>query len=143
VPQVVEVEPRRTDRGHRLGPLDQRAERITRRAADGIVDQVQDLAELGLVKSATVDVRTHNIAPTFKLYMLNGREAFFGFYPAVKREVIIGGEPVEIFDLMGRDATLFHYAVDEDEASHGTQFVESARLWFDSVWDSVAREYRS
>jgi hypothetical protein len=87
--------------------------------------------------------RAERIAPTFKLYMLNGREAFFGFYPAVKREVTIGREPVEIFDLMGRDATLFHYAVDEDEASHGTQFVESARLWFDSVWDSVAREYRS
>ncbi|MEU7840634.1 GntR family transcriptional regulator [Micromonospora sp. NPDC049114] len=120
-----------------------RAERITRRAADGIIDQVQELADLGLVKSATVDVRTHSIAPTFKLYMLNGREAFFGFYPAVKREVTIGREPVEIFDLMGRDATLFHYAVDEDEASHGTQFVESARLWFNSVWDSVAREYRS
>ena len=120
-----------------------RAERITRRAADGIIDQVQELADLGLVKSATVEVRTHSIAPTFKLYMINGREAFFGFYPAIRREVTIGREPVEIFDLMGRDATLFHYAVDEDEASHGTQFVESARLWFNSVWDSVAREYRS
>lgn len=119
-----------------------RADRITRRAADGIIDQVQELAELGLVKSATVEVRTHSIAPTFKLYMLNGREAFFGFYPAIKREVTIGGEAVEIFDLMGRDATLFHYAVNEDETSHGTQFVESARLWFDSVWNSVAREYR-
>lgn len=120
-----------------------RAERITRRAADGIIDQVQELADLGLVKSATVEVRTHNIAPTFKLYMLNSSEAFFGFYPAIKREVTIGGKSVEIFDLMGRDATLFHYAVDEDEGSHGTQFVESARLWFDSVWNSVAREYRA
>ena len=119
-----------------------RAERITRRAASGVVDQVQELADLGLVKSATVEVRVHSIAPTFKLYMLNGREAFFGFYPAVKREVAISGDPVEIWDLMGRDATLFHYAVDDDEASHGTQFVESARLWFDSVWNSVAREYR-
>jgi DNA-binding transcriptional regulator YhcF (GntR family) len=119
-----------------------RAERITRRAASGVVDQVQELADLGLVKSATVEVRVHGIAPTFKLYMLNGREAFFGFYPAVKREVAISGDPVEIWDLMGRDATLFHYAVDDDEASHGTQFVESARLWFDSVWNSVAREYR-
>ncbi|MFC7530492.1 winged helix-turn-helix domain-containing protein [Actinoplanes sp. GCM10030250] len=120
-----------------------RAERITRRAADGIIDQVQELADLGLVKSSMAEVRTHSIAPTFKLYILNGREAFFGFYPAIRREVTIGREPVEIFDLMGRDATLFHYAVDDDEASHGTQFVESARLWFDSVWNSVAREYRS
>jgi hypothetical protein len=50
--------------------------------------------------------------------------------------------PTEIFDIMGRDVTLFHYVVDEDEASHGTQFVESARLWFDSLWDSIARDYR-
>lgn len=119
-----------------------RADRITRRAADGIIDQAQELAELGLVKSSLVEVRVHSIPPTFKLYMLNNREAFFGFYPAVEREVTVGGKPVGIFDLMGRDATLFHYAVDEDEASHGTQFVESARLWFDSVWNSVAREYR-
>ncbi|MFF5295013.1 GntR family transcriptional regulator [Paractinoplanes globisporus] len=120
-----------------------RAERITRRAIDGIIDQVQELADLGLVKSATAEVRMHGIAPSFKLYMFNGREAFFGFYPVVTRDVTIGGESVEIFDLMGRDATLFHYAVDDDEASHGTQFVESARLWFDSVWNSIAREYRS
>lgn len=119
----------------------QRADRITRRAADGITDQVQELADLGLVKSATVETRVHSIPPTFKLYMLNNQEAFFGFYPVVTRDVTIGGKPVGIFDLMGRDATLFHYAVDEDEASHGTQFVESARLWFDSVWNSVARAY--
>lgn len=120
----------------------QRAERITRRAADGIADQVQELAELGLVKSSVVEVRVHSIPPTFKLYMLNNREAFFGFYPVVRRAVTLGGQQTEIFDLMGRDATLFHYAVDDDEASQGTQFVESARLWFDSVWNSVAREYR-
>jgi DNA-binding transcriptional regulator YhcF (GntR family) len=120
----------------------QRAERITRRAADGIVDQVQELAELGLVKSSVVEVRAHSIPPTFKLYMLNNREAFFGFYPVVRRAVTLGGQQTEIFDLMGRDATLFHYAADDDEASQGTQFVESARLWFDSVWNSVAREYR-
>ncbi|MEV4638339.1 GntR family transcriptional regulator [Actinoplanes sp. NPDC049548] len=120
-----------------------RAERITRRAADGIVDQVQELAELGLVKSATVDIRLHDLGPSFKLYLLNGREAFFSFYPVVERDVTIGGESTEIFDLLGRDVTLFHYAVDDDETSHGTQFVESSRLWFDSVWTSIAREYRS
>jgi hypothetical protein len=70
-----------------------RADRITRRAADGIVDQVHELADLGLVKSAQVDVRVHSIPPTFKLYMLNNREVFFGFYPAVEREVTIGSKP--------------------------------------------------
>jgi DNA-binding transcriptional regulator YhcF (GntR family) len=120
-----------------------RAERITRRAADAIIDQVQELADLGLVKSATVDVRIHGLGPSFKLYIFNGREVFFSFYPVVQREVTLGGEPTEIFDLMGRDVTLFHYAIDEDETSHGTQFVESARMWFDSVWNTIAREYRS
>ena len=28
----------------------------------------------------------------------------------------IGGDPVEIFDPMGKDVTLFHYAADDDEA---------------------------
>src|SRR3712207_5957783 len=122
--------------------VQKRAERITRRTADGIIDQVQELADLGLVKSATVEVRTFGLGPSFKLYILNGREAFFSFYPVTKREVSINGESTEIFDIMGRDVTLFRYAVDEDETSQGTQFVEAARQWFDSLWNSVAREYR-
>jgi DNA-binding transcriptional regulator YhcF (GntR family) len=119
-----------------------RAERITRRTADGVIDQVHELADLGLVKSATVEVRTFGLGPSFKMYLLNGQEVFFSFYPVTKREVTLNGEPTEIFDIMGRDVTLFHYCVDEDETSHGTQFVESAHLWFDSVWNSIAREYR-
>jgi len=121
--------------------LRERAERITRRAASGIVDQVRELGDLGLVRSAAAEVRVIRATPLLKLYMLNGEEAFFGFYPAVERTVAIKGEPVVIYDLMGKDATLFHYAVSDDDASHGTQFVEAARLWFDSVWNSVAREY--
>jgi hypothetical protein len=120
-----------------------RAERIARRAADAIVDQVQELADLGLVKSANVEVRTHNLGPNFKLYIFNGHEVFFSFYPVVQREISLKGEPTEIFDLLGRDVTLFHYAIDDDETSHATQFVESARMWFDSVWNTIAREYHS
>jgi DNA-binding transcriptional regulator YhcF (GntR family) len=118
-----------------------RAERITRRAADGILDQVRELAELGLVRSASAEVRVHSAAPLFKLYFLNGEEAFFGFYPVVERNVSIKGEPVAIYDLMGKDVPLFHYSTKEDEASTGAQFVEAGRAWFESVWDSIAREY--
>ena len=28
----------------------------------------------------------HSIAPTFKLYLLNGREVFFGYYSVVHRQ---------------------------------------------------------
>lgn len=118
-----------------------RAERITRRAADGIIDQVRELTELGLVRSATAEVRVHSAAPLFKLYFLNSEEAFFGFYPVVERNVVIKGEPVAIYDLMGKDVPLFHYAVSDDEASTGAQFVEAGRAWFESVWSTIAREY--
>jgi DNA-binding transcriptional regulator YhcF (GntR family) len=118
-----------------------RAERIARRAAEGIMDQVRELSELGLVRSATVDVRVHSAAPLFKLYFLNNAEAFFGFYPVVERNVTIKGEPVAIYDLMGKDVPLFHYAMGDDETSAGAQFVEAARAWFDSIWNTIAREY--
>ena len=118
-----------------------RAERITRRAADGILDQVRELGELGLVRSVSAEVRVHSAAPLFKLYFLNNEEVFFGFYPVVERNVVIKGEPIAIYDLMGKDVPLFHHSTKDDEASTGAQFVEAARTWFDSVWDSIAREY--
>jgi DNA-binding transcriptional regulator YhcF (GntR family) len=121
----------------------ERAERITRRSAGGIVDQVRELGELGLVPSVSVDVRAHSATPLFKLYILNTEEVFFGFYPAVERTVAIKGKSVPIFDLMGKDVPLFHYAVTDDDASHGSQFVEAARAWFDSLWGTVAREYEA
>lgn len=119
----------------------ERAERITRRAVDGIIDQVAELGDLGLVRSATVEVRMHRASPLFKLYMLNGEEVFFGFYPAVERTVTIKGEPMAIYDLMGKDVPLFHYAVTDDDTSDGTQFVEASRQWFDSVWSTIGYRY--
>lgn len=121
----------------------ERAARITRRAAEGILDQVHELGDLGLVRSATVEVRVHSAAPLFKLYIMNAEEVFFGFYPAVERTVTIKGEPVAIYDLMGKDVPLFHYAISEDEGAQGTQFVEASRQWFDSLWVTIAREYQS
>lgn len=119
----------------------ERAERITRRAVDAILDQVTELADLGLVRSATVEARMHRAAPLFKLYILNAEEVFFGFYPVVERTVSIKGEPMAIYDLMGKDVPLFHYAVSDDETSHGTQFVEASKTWFDSVWGTIAYGY--
>ncbi|MBC8093383.1 MAG: winged helix-turn-helix transcriptional regulator [Pseudonocardia sp.] len=120
-----------------------RIERITRRSVDGIVDSINEIADLGLVGTATAAVRVHGIPPVFKLYIINDEEAFFGFYPVVRHTVRIDSEPVEIFDPMGKDATLFHYAVTDDDASTTTQYVGQAKTWFNSVWESVSREYVS
>jgi DNA-binding transcriptional regulator YhcF (GntR family) len=119
----------------------ERADRIMRRAADGIIEQVTELADLSLVPAATVQVRVHNAAPLFKLYILNSEEVFFGFYPIIERTISIKGEPVAIYDLLGKDVPLFHHAMSDDETAMGTQFVESSRSWFDSVWGSISREY--
>ncbi|WP_414943092.1 GntR family transcriptional regulator [Amycolatopsis sp. cmx-11-32] len=117
-----------------------RAERIVQRSTQGIVDTVQELSALGLVESATAQVRVYHAPPLFKLFLLNRNEAFFGFYPVLQHSVAISGEPVEIFDPMGKDAVLFHYASSEDSGAVDSQYVEQAQKWFDSVWDSVAKD---
>lgn len=118
-----------------------RSERITRRAAEGILDQATELGDLGLIAEVEASVRRYSGTPQFKLYILNEHDVFFGFYDVVRRSVAIAGEQISIFDLMGKDATLFHYAADDDETSHGAQFVEAARTWFESVWDTIAQDY--
>lgn len=118
-----------------------RALRITSRAAEAVTDQVRELGELGLVPSANASIRVHSAAPICKLYMLNNEEMFFGFYPVVERTIDLHNAPTAIYDLMGKDATLFHFAANDDVAMHGAQFIASARLWFDSLWNTIAREY--
>jgi DNA-binding transcriptional regulator YhcF (GntR family) len=119
----------------------ERAERITRRHTEAVVDAVRELAELDLVTTATAQVRVHRGAPLFKLYLLNGEEAFFGFYPVVEHTVAIKDEPVAIYDPMGKDTTLFHWAISDDDASDASAHVEQARTWFDSVWNTIARDF--
>jgi DNA-binding transcriptional regulator YhcF (GntR family) len=134
--------PCRSDTGGDDPAVRKRQWRITRRAIESILDDVEELAELGLIKSATAQVRVHGAAPLFKLYILNNEEAFFGFYPVVQHDVTIGGEPVPIFDPMGKDATLFQYSVGaEDDTSTATEYVIQARTWFDSLWNTISREY--
>lgn len=120
----------------------ERMQRIVQRSTQAIQDTVDELAALKLVESARADVRTFHTSPLFKLFILNSAEVFFGFYPVVPHAVAIEGSPVEIFDPMGKDATLFHWATSEDEDAIDSQYVAQAQAWFESVWNSVAREYR-
>lgn len=136
--------PRRTSDDVTDSAIQRRAKRITGRAVDGIIDAVTELAEMGLIKSAQAEVRVHRITPSFKLYILNGNEVFFGFYPIVEHSIKLAGESAEIFDLMGKDATLFHFAaVDADETSDAPEFLQQAQAWFNSVWRTISDEYVS
>lgn len=115
-----------------------RLARIVERSTQAILETVGELSALGLVPSASAQVRTYRTSPVFKLFLLNRGEAFFGFYPIGAHSVAIGGKPVEIYDSMGKDSVLFHYAKSEDESAIESQYIEQAQAWFDSVWDSVA-----
>ena len=119
----------------------ERAEQISRRHTESITETVAELADLGLVGSASAQVRVHGGTPTFKLYLLNGSEAFFGFYPLTEHTVALGGKPVPMFDLMGKDVTLFHYEKGDDPTGIGAQFVEQAQAWFDSIWATISRPH--
>ena len=117
-----------------------RAARISQRHIEAIVESVHELADLGLVKEATAEYRVHGIVPMFKLYVLNGSDAFFGFYPVVKHRVSVSGSQLPILDVMGKDAILFHRTASDDETSDGPAYVEEARRWFESVWSTIAIE---
>jgi DNA-binding transcriptional regulator YhcF (GntR family) len=118
-----------------------RSEDTARRHVGAIIASVLELNDLGLVDKATAEARVFAGTPQFKLYLLNSEELFFAFYPVVEHTVRVAGTPTPIFDSLGKDAVLFHHAVTDDEATAGPQYVEQARIWFDSVWNSVAREW--
>jgi hypothetical protein len=117
-----------------------RAELISKRHTDAITESVAELADLGLVKTAAAQVRVHGAVPMFKLYILNRAEAFFGFYPITEHAVTLHGEQVPMYDLMGKDATLFHYETGDDPTGVGAQYVAQAQAWFDSMWSTVSRD---
>jgi hypothetical protein len=85
-----------------------RHERTRSAPIRAIVDAVH---ELGLVGSGTVELRVHQLAPLFKAFILNREELFIGFYPVVRRQVKLRDEPHDVYDLMGKDGTLFHHAL--------------------------------
>lgn len=119
-----------------------RSEQIARRSNQAILAAVNELTDLGLVKAASAEVRVYRTAPLFKLYILNRNEAFFGFYPVVEHAVSVAGTSTEIFDAMGKDAALFHYESNDDSTSLGCQYVMQAQMWFDSVWETIAQDFR-
>jgi DNA-binding transcriptional regulator YhcF (GntR family) len=118
----------------------ERATQIMQRHTEAIVEATNELGELGLVETVQAEIRVAPAVPLFKLYLINGTDAFFGFYPVQEHTVKLDGEQVPMWDLMGKDTVLFHHAGDADPDSMASQYVAQCRLWFESLWTTVARE---
>jgi DNA-binding transcriptional regulator YhcF (GntR family) len=118
----------------------ERSRAMTQRHTQAIADAVSELDELGLVRRGSVEFRVHRLVPLFKTYILNREELFLGLYPVVRRRLDLNHEPHDIYDLMGKDALLFHHAITDDDTSTGSQYVEHVQGWFDTIWTTVARE---
>ncbi|MFD7968519.1 GntR family transcriptional regulator [Streptomyces clavifer] len=76
--------------------------------------------------------------PPVKIYLLNEAEVLFAYYTVTRREEQIAGSPVELFDVLGSDSTLFPFTVDggvRDEA-----FVAQSAQWFEGIWTTVATD---
>ena len=118
-----------------------RMERTASRYAGGIAESVAELAQLQLVQQTSVEIKVHSSAPLFKLYLLNGNDLFFGFYPVREHEVTIAGDHVSIFDPMGKDTELFHHTGGVPD-SMGSLYLSEASRWFDSIWTTIARPWQ-
>ena len=118
-----------------------RLAQIASRSAGPILESARELGDLGLVQKVDVQARVIPMPMMFKMYLLNDEEVFFGFYPVVEREVKLGNRTVPIFDAVGKDTVLFHHSVSDDDRATGSQYVDQARRWFDSLWDTIARTY--
>lgn len=93
------------------------------------------------MQKVDVAARVIPLPMMFKMYLLNDEEVFFGFYPVVEREVEIGGKSVPIIDAVGKDTVLFHHSVSDDDRATGSQYVDQARRWFDSLWGTLGRTF--
>ena len=116
-----------------------RALSIITRHAHAISDTVQELADMGLVERHGADP-PHPCPPLFKLYILNGEEAFFGFYPIIEHNIRLTSGPRAMYDLMGKDALVFHHSPDTGNPADQL-YLEKARNWFDTMWQTISYEY--
>jgi hypothetical protein len=117
-----------------------RMHQITGRHAYAILETVQELARLGRIKEASTEIRAYQVPPLFKLYLLNGDEAFFGLYPLVEHKIPFPDGSHPVYDLMGKDAMVFRHSKTTGDAADA-QFVDQAQGWFDSMWDHISYEF--
>jgi hypothetical protein len=117
-----------------------RMHQVTGRHAYAILEAVQELARLGRIKEASTQIRAYQVPPLFKLYLLNGEEAFFGLYPLVEHNIPLPDGSHPMYDLMGKDAVVFRHSKTTGDTADA-QFVDQAQAWFNSMWNHISYEF--
>jgi hypothetical protein len=64
-----------------------------------------------------------------QLYILNDTDVFFGFYPITRQTIPLPGGDTDIYDLMGKDAVVFHHSLHSGQPTD-LPYVQQARAWF-------------
>lgn len=113
---------------------------LTDAAIDTVSAGVAELTKARLLRSGTVEVRTHGLGPVIKCYVLNGERALVGFYPSTTYSLTVRGESVPMIHPSGWDVVL---ATPDDAPTYGPPFAEQAHAWFESIWSTVAHPYRT
>lgn len=117
-----------------------RLRQLTRTFSTSLRHQLNSLAEMRLVPSVSVEIRTIPVTPLQKLYVLNGAEVLTAYYQVIPRVVEYEQEQLEIYDVLGLSSKIFRSSSDKDSRDEQeVAYVEESRVWFESLWSTIAQ----
>lgn len=135
------VPARAGDRGGDEPQLRQRMADTTERAVRALRGVFEELVDLGMLEAALLDVRIQPVPPMQKVYVLNRRHVFWGYYPLQERTITIGRKKIAAIDPAGKDATLFQQSASATVDDQGSQFVSATLEWFENIWQTLGQPY--
>ena len=112
---------------------------IASRCIDALTQSMSELRTRQAVLDTSLEIRTFPWTPMEKLYLINGDLALRGWYRVHQMPVEVptrdgsNTENVESFDLFGLEALL---------AAQRPHARVEARDWFDSLWSTIAMDYK-
>ena len=120
-------------------PLE-RIRRKSQRFVENLTESIDAAALRRFVPETGIEVRTVEMSPQVKLYILNGTQALRGWYQVTPNRVSVsarsggGSDELDIYDLIGVDVAM----IPQEPSA-----VSEAQDWFDSLWDTIAEPYKS
>jgi hypothetical protein len=99
-------------------------------------EKIDDINKKQLASEAQIEVRVHRLTPVFKLYLLNGRYAFVGFYPVEEASFISTKGHDVLFDLKGTRTALV--GARHDGRAWERALFSNACEWFEAAWSNLS-----